>query len=263
MFIFLTKFLPLLVYPLGLIFFLILVALITARWPRWQRLLLIVAIFVLWLGSNRWTALSLARSLEWRYLPLDPLPEAQAIVILGGGTDPVEYPRTTVEANGAIDRVIYGSHLYDQGLSDHILVTGGRIDWMGSGSTPADEMASLLRQLGVPEEAIWLERQSRNTYENALYSRQLLGGEDITRILLVTSALHMPRSVKLFESQGFEVIPAPTDFSVTFEDWDRLTNASLQVHILNLFPSADNLSSVSSALKEYLGILFYQLQGIV
>ena len=263
MFIFLTKFLPLLVYPLGLTFFLVLIALFATRWLRWQRLFLILALFILWLGSNRWTAMSLARSLEWRYLPLDPLPRAQAIVILGGGTDPVEYPRTTVEANGAIDRVLYGGHLYDQGLSDHILVTGGRIDWMGSGSTPADEMASLLRQIDVPEDAIWLESQSRNTYENALYSRQILDEKGISRILLVTSALHMPRSVKLFESQGFEVIPAPTDFSVTFEDWDRLTDASLQVHVLNLFPSADNLSSVTSALKEYLGILFYQLQGIV
>lgn len=263
MFIFLTKFLPLLVYPLGLTFFLVIVALFAARWPRWQRLILILAIFILWLGSNRWTALSLARSLEWRYLPLDPVPKAQAIVILGGGTDPIEYPRTRVEANGAIDRVLYGGHLYHEGLSDHILVTGGRIDWMGSASTPAEEMASLLRQIGVPDKAIWLESESRNTYENALYSQPILHERGIDRILLVTSALHMPRSVKLFESQGFEVIPAPTDFSVTFEDWERLTDASLRIHILNLFPSADNLSSVTTALKEYLGILFYQLQGTI
>lgn len=263
MFIFLTKFLPLLVYPLGLTFFLVILALFVARWPRWQRLLLIVAIFILWLASNRWTALSLARSLEWRYLPLNPMPNAEAIVILGGGTDPIEYPRTTVEANGAIDRVLYGAHLYHEGLYDHILVTGGRIEWMSSGSTPAGEMASILQQIGVPEDAIWLEKQSRNTYENALYSQEMLQDRGVTRVLLVTSALHMPRSVKLFESQGFEVIPAPTDFSVTFEDWERLTDASLQVHILNLFPSADNLSSVTTALKEYLGILFYELQGTI
>jgi uncharacterized SAM-binding protein YcdF (DUF218 family) len=72
----------------------------------------------------------------------------------------------------------------------------------------------------------------------------------------------MPRSVGLFESQGFEVIPAPTDFSVTFEDWERLKEASPQVQLLNLFPSADNLSSVTTSLKEYLGMLFYQLQGL-
>ncbi len=262
MFIFLTKFLPLFVYPLGLAFFLVLTALFIRRWLRWQRVCLILALVILWLGSNRWVAMSLSRSLEWRYLPLDPMPRAEAIVILGGGTDPLEYPRTNVEGNGAVDRILYGAQLYHQGLSDHILVSGGRVDWKGSGSTPANEMATLLEHLEVPEETIWLETNSRNTYENALYSRQILTEKGIDRILLITSALHMPRSVRLFESQGFEVIPAPTDYSVTFEDWDRIKEASLEIQILNLFPSADNLSSVTSALKEYLGILFYLLQGV-
>jgi uncharacterized SAM-binding protein YcdF (DUF218 family) len=262
MFIFLTKFLPLIVYPLGLIFSLLFAAFFVYRRPRWLRLFLILSIFILWMSSNRWTALSLTRSLEWRYLPPNPLPQAEAIVILGGGTDPVEYPRSTVEANGAVDRVLYGAHLYQQGASSHILVTGGRIDWMGTGSSPAEEMSVLLQKLGIPKEAIWLESESRNTYENALYSRRFLKEKKISRIILVTSALHMPRSVGLFESQGFEVIPAPTDFSVTFEDWERLKEASPQVQLLNLFPSADNLSSVTTSLKEYLGMLFYQLQGL-
>lgn len=262
MFIFLTKFLPLIVYPLGLILILLFAAFFVYRRPRWLRLLLVLAIFLLWLSSNRWTALSLTRSLEWRYLPPNPLPQADVIVILGGGTDPVEYPRSTVEANGAIDRVLYGADLYQRGASQHILVSGGRIDWMGAGSTPAEEMAILLQRLGIPGEAIWLEPESRNTYENAVFSQRFLQEKKINRIILVTSALHMPRSVELFESQGFEVIPAPTDFSVTFEDWDRLKRASPQVHLLNLFPSADNLSSVTTALKEYLGMLFYQLQGV-
>lgn len=263
MFIYLTKLLPLFVYPLGLAFVLVLLALVLSRWIRWQRVLLVLALLVIWLGSNRWSALSLARSLEWRYLPQNPLPPAPVIVLLGGGTDPVEYPRTMVEVNSAADRVLYAAQLYQQGLSDHILVTGGRISWMGSGPTPAQEMSTLLQRLGVPEEAIWQETESRNTYENALFSRQILEPKDIQQILLVTSALHMPRSVALFESQGLEVIPAPTDFSVTFEDWDRLRNASLPVQFLNLVPSAENLSAVTTALKEYLGMLFYRLQGVI
>jgi uncharacterized SAM-binding protein YcdF (DUF218 family) len=263
MFIFLTKFLPLFVYPLGLAFALGLLALILRRWPGWQRGLWMFALLVLWIGSNRWVALSLSRSLEWRYLPPDPVPHAGAIVILGGGTDPVEYPRTSVEVNGAADRVLYGADLYQQGLADHILLTGGRISWMGSGPTPAEEMANILEGLGVPEEALWLESESRNTYENAVNSREILDEKGIHKILLVTSALHMPRSVALFRNQGLEVIPAPTDYSVTFGDWERLKSASLPVQILSLVPSADNLSSVTAALKEYIGILFYRLQGVV
>lgn len=261
--IFLTKFLPLFLYPLGLAFFLGLLTLLLYRWPRWQRGALILALLLLWMGSNRWAAVSLSRSLEWRYLPGNPLPHAGAIVILGGGTDPVEYPRTSVEVNGAGDRVLYGAHLYQQGLADHILLTGGRISWLGSGPTPAEEMAMLLERLGVPEDALWLENRSRNTYENAVNSRKILDEKGIRKILLVTSALHMPRSVALFQSQGLEVIPAPTDYSVTFGDWERLKGASLPVQILDLVPSAENLSSVTAALKEYIGMLFYRLQGVI
>lgn len=261
--IFLTKFLPLFLYPLGLAFFLGVLALLLYRQPRWQRGTLMLALLLLWLGSNRWVAIGLSRSLEWRYLPGDALPQAGAIVILGGGTDPVEYPRTSVEVNGAGDRVLYGAQLYRQGLADHILLTGGRISWMGSGPTPAEEMATLLERLGVPEDALWLENQSRNTYENAVNSRKILDENGIHKILLVTSALHMPRALALFKSQELDVVPAPTDYSVTFGDWERLKGASLPVQILNLVPSADNLSSVTSALKEYIGILFYRLQGVI
>src|SRR5690606_30182135 len=78
-----------------------------------------------------------------------------------------------------------------------------------------DAMTELLVALGVPEEAILPEDRSRNTYENALYVRELLAQADSNEIVLVTSALHMPRSVAIFERQGFSVTPAPVDYFVT------------------------------------------------
>jgi len=71
----------------------------------------------------------------------------------------------------------------------------------------------------------------------------------------------MPRSVALFEHQGFEVIPAPTDFRITQSGWDQMTSTSLLVQLLNLFPSADNLSQTTGALKEYIGMFIYRLRG--
>jgi uncharacterized SAM-binding protein YcdF (DUF218 family) len=261
MFIFLSKLLPNFVYPLGLVCIFIILALILYRKPAWQRLVLVLALVVLWLGSTRWIALGMVRSLEWRYLPMTQMPSADAIVLLGGGTESAEYPRQTVELNSSGDRVLYAAWLYKQGKAPHILLSGGLIDWLDTGSTPAEDMAVILDMMGVPKEALWLESTSRNTYENAVNSRKFLNEKGINRIILVTSALHMPRSVDLFKHQGFDVIPAPTDYSVTQAAWQRLTDPNLATQFLNLMPNIDNLSSVTRALKEYLGMLVYRLRG--
>ena len=261
MFIVLSKILPILVYPLGIVFILLLSTLTLFRWPRWQRVILISTILLLWLSSNRWTALSLARSLEWRYLPPAQVPEAEVIVVLGGGTESALFPRNTIEVNSAGDRVLYAAWLYRQGKAGHILLSGGRIDWLSSGPPPAQDMADLIAWMGVPKEAIWLDTSSRNTYENAVNTRRILEDEGIGQVLLVTSALHMPRSVGLFVRQGIDVIPVPTDFKVTQESWNQLTEVSFPSLILNLLPGADNLASVTQSLKEYLGIFVYWLRG--
>jgi len=262
MFVFLSKFLPLLVYPLGLSFLLVVFSLIVRRRARLRNTALVLATAILWLSSTPWLAVSLARSLEWRYLPGQELPEADAIVLLGGGTDPGDYPRPTAEVNGAGDRVLYAARLYHAGKADHILLSGGNIDWIETReSTPAQEMAEILRLTGVPEEAFWMQGGSQNTAEDADLSRVILEEKGVKRILLVTSAMHMPRSVALFQKQGFEVIPAPTDFSVTEKRWEDLTRASLPGQLLNLLPSSSNLGLTTNAMKEYIGLLVYRLRG--
>ena len=84
---------------------------------------------------------------------------------------------------------------------------------MESGDSPAEDMAVLLEMMGVPRQAMMFEDQSRNTAESAHAAWEFLSAQNIRRIILVTSAEHMPRSVALFEKEGFEVVPAPTDFN--------------------------------------------------
>jgi uncharacterized SAM-binding protein YcdF (DUF218 family) len=261
MFVFLSKLLPPLIYPLGLACVLIVLALLLRRRERWQRAALILALLVLWVGGNRWVAMGLARPLEQRYLPPASLPVAEAIVVLGGGTASPESPRPIIEINSAGDRVIYAAWLYQQGKAPVILASGGLLDWASLHTTPAQDMAALLEMMGVPAEAIWLQPESRNTYEDALYSAQILKEKGVRRILLVTSAWHMPRSVRLFQAQGLEVAPAPTDFYVTDVDWEEMTRFDLRVQVLGLFPSAENLGLTTRMLKEYLGMLVYDLKG--
>lgn len=262
MFVFLSKFLPNFVYPVGLTFLLVLLALILRRRPRLQTAILIFIAALILVSGNRWVAYSLARSLEWRYLPLETLPSVEAIVVLGGGTESEQFPRPVVEMNSAGDRVLYAGKLYKDGKAPHLLLSGGNIIWLsGRTTTPAEDMARILDLMEIPRADMWLQTQSRNTYEDALYSSQLLKDKGIRRVLLVTSAQHMPRSVALFEHQGIEVIPAPVDYTVTQSTWDNLFAFDLQTTLVNLVPTAGSISLTSAVLKEYIGMWVYGLRG--
>lgn len=262
--IFLSKFLPLFIYPLGFAVFLLIAALILTKKPRLSRMLLFTALLILWIGSTRWAAFGLARSLEWRYFPPEHIPESEVIVVLGGATEAEHYPRASVEVNSAADRLFYAAQLYRQGAAPYILLTGGRIPWLSpvnQYSSPAHEMSVLMEMMGVPAGDMWLESESLNTYDNAVYSREILEPKAVTDILLVTSASHMPRAVKLFEAQGFNVTPMPADYTVTREAWDQLTHGSIESQILNLIPGANDLSLTTRMLKEYIGMVYYTLRG--
>jgi len=159
-------------------------------------------------------------------------------------------------------QVLYAASLYKEGKAAHILLSGGNISWHDEGATtPAEDMASILTTIGIPEEALWLETISQNTYENALYSTEILTENEIERILLVTSAMHMPRSVALFEKQGVEVIPVPVDFSITEDESPQDSSGILQSKIIKIIPQASNLSLTTNAMKEYIGYFIYKLQG--
>jgi uncharacterized SAM-binding protein YcdF (DUF218 family) len=230
--------------------------------PRLKTGLLVASLLVLVLGSNRWVSYGLARSLEWQYLPPTDLPQAEVIVVLGGGTESAQYPRPSVEVNAAGDRVLHAARLYRQGKAPAILVSGGNIVWLGGRSmTPAEEMADLLAMLAVPPNAIWLQPGSQNTQEDAAYSAQLLKEKGIQRVLLVTSAMHMPRSVALFRHLGIDVIPAPADYTITQAGWDSLFSPDPQALLVNMLPNASSLSLTTNALKEYLGLFVYGLRG--
>lgn len=262
MFVYLSKLLPLFIYPLGLVSLIILIVLIVEKRNRFLRGLLIAGLIILWLASNRWVSYGLARSLEWRNLPPDTLPQAEVIVLLGGGTEPGDPPRPMAEVNTAGDRVLYAAKLYHQGVAPVILVSGGNVEFTSDrNSTPAEEMTELLLLLGVPADAIWVQPDSQNTYEDAFYSTEILAENGIDEVILVTSALHMPRSIALFEKQGITVIPAPTDFTITQTNWRSAFNPSIGEFVIHLMPNASALNLTTNVLKEYLGMFVYGLRG--
>lgn len=137
-------------------------------------------------------------------------PQAQAIVVLSSGYyhPAPEYLNTTVDDSNLV-RLRYGAFLNRQtGLP--VLVSGGRPTSVDR--TLAEVMAEVLRdEFNVQD--VWLEEQSRTTWENAEFSRTSLAEKHIDTIYLVTHAWHIPRAQAAFEKVGFKVIAAPTKFS--------------------------------------------------
>ena len=106
---------------------------------------------------------------------------------------------------------------------------------------------SLRSQFGI--EAQWLEEKSATTWQNALYSAEVLHPQDVKNIVLITHSYHMARAVMLFELAGFTVLPAPTQLSTAYplKDWRYW------------MPEIKGLQLSASVMHEYLGLLWYQL----
>ncbi|WP_016953089.1 YdcF family protein [Anabaena sp. PCC 7108] len=261
MFLYLSKLLPLFFYPLGLASLSLIVALVTLwKRPRVAAMAISLSLILLLVCSNAWVAKNLVRSLEWQNIPAAEVPASEAIVVLGGATKSGIWPRPTVDLSESGDRVIYAAQLYLQKKAPMIILSGGRIDWRGSGSPESADMATILTSIGIPSQVIIQEPDSLNTYQNAVNVKKILEYRGIKQVLLITSAMHMPRSLKIFQRQGIDVIPAPTDFLVSRGELQELVSTP-KAAILNLLPDTDSLNQFTSALKEYIGYFVYSLRG--
>ena len=111
-------------------------------------------------------------------------------------------------------------------------------------------------------EDIIQDPDSLNTYQNAVNVKKILSERGIDRVLLVTSAMHMPRSLAIFKHLEINAIAAPTDFLVTKGEIQELSSTPKGA-ILNLLPDSKNLHNFTLALKEYIGMVVYRLRGWV
>nr|WP_092075086.1 YdcF family protein [Dendrosporobacter quercicolus]NSL50053.1 YdcF family protein [Dendrosporobacter quercicolus DSM 1736]SDN31569.1 Uncharacterized SAM-binding protein YcdF, DUF218 family [Dendrosporobacter quercicolus] len=205
--------------------------------------LLTVITLTLYLCSTQWVSDMIIRPLESQYTP--PLqPQGDVIVLLGGGALPdIEGVHGLGQLSGfAANRLLTAAHLY-QRLRVPILVSGGQV-YQTSG-WEAEIAKSILIGLGVPQNEIIVENQSRNTTENARYSKELLDQNGFCRPLLVTSAFHMARAVRQFEKAGLSVLPFPADYQA---------NVVPVFTFSQLRPTAGSLQTVSLAAKEYIGL---------
>ncbi len=245
-----TKLLSLLVYPLTQALLLVLIALLLRRFQRIATTCLVLSFGWLYLCSTAWFADWLMGSLEDDFRPkaLSVIPQADAIVVLGGGTRGDTHFSSLGDLNQQADRIVHALQLYRAGKAPLILLSGGSDP---SSRPEAELMHEHLELMGVNPRAMLRERESRDTRENAVYSGILLRGKDIRSILLVTSAFHMRRALPLFEAEGFEVTPAPTDYQ-------RLVGKPA---VPRWMPSAEDLVRSTYAIREYVGYQVYRWRG--
>ena len=264
MFLFLSKLLPLFIYPLGLTALLLLVALVMLwRRPRLAAVPIALALGVLLVGSSGWLCERVVGSLEFQNIPPAELPKADAIVVLGGCTQPADLPRPWVDLMEGGDRVVHAARLFKAGKAPKVILSGGRVGWSGETGSESEDMAQLVEFMGVPRSAILQDPTSLNTRENAVNVKQIMEQQKIRRILLITSATHMPRSLLIFQRLGIDAIPAPTDFVLTLPPPGRSSKSGLEATLLELLPDVDRLEKTTRALKEYVGIWIYRLRGWV
>lgn len=179
------------------------------------------------------------------------IPNADAIVLLGGGLSAQTNGYPYVEMSGGADRVWHTARLWHAGKSSLIVPTGAGERKV---ATP------LLTALGVPDNAICIEGRARNTEENAKFTEELICEKfkNLTRppkVLLVTSAFHMRRSELLFRkfAPRLEVVPCPTDFEVT----ERLMEPNRKFSLTELLPDPCAIGANAAAFKEIVGLLGY------
>jgi uncharacterized SAM-binding protein YcdF (DUF218 family) len=246
----LTKYAIWLLSPLGLwIALTVLAGLGFFGRRQWRARILVLAHLQLLVFSLPWVADTLLGRLEdeARLLQANrPLPkQVDAIVVLGGGLEG-RYTgvREMPDLNDAGDRMWQGAQLYKQGVAKRMVLSGGQFAVDPRKEAEAPGMKIFMLDMGVPENAILVEGDSRTTFENALRTRELLG-KGARNIALVTSAFHMGRSVLWFEKAGFTVYPVRTDIRVLHESrsfWEWL-------------PKPQALDENTLAIKEYLGRL--------
>lgn len=244
-----AKAVGLLLLPPGFIIVIALLGLaLRRRWPTIGGTLVVLAIAALIALSLPITAKQLLAGIEDEVKPLPSEGwQAQAIIVLGGGRREAapEYRGDTVSA-ATLERLRYGVRL-QRATGLPLLVTGGSVH--GEKVPEAELMRQALEQ-DFQITPKWVEGQSRNTYENATYSKTILAATGVQRVLLVTHASHMPRAEWAFRQVGFDTVAAPTGFE-SIDDNRRLTD---------FMPSAHGLHQSSRALHEYLGLWWYQLR---
>lgn len=176
----------------------------------------------------------------------------EGIIVLGGSQNMTNtQARNAIAVNEAGERLIEAAILARRFPDAKILFSGGSNALLGSRKSEAEGAAEIFQAHGISADRLLLEDKSRNTFQNATYSKKVMSGKMTGNWLLITSANHMPRAMGAFRKAGFKVLPWPVDF--------RTRGQGDQFHFFS--KPSEGWRRVDIAAREWIGLLVYRLTG--
>ncbi len=244
--IYLHKILPLFASPLFLIIFLIILGIIFKS-KKIHLLALTILIFCsLPIISNK-----LINYLEKDYALQDTstADRADAIVVLSGIVKTIKADnKLKYEFSDGVDRILSGIDLFKNDKAPLLILTKGQLPW-SMGISEGEYLKNFAIKFGVPEENILLTENAQNTDQEAKAVKKLFNKNKI-KVILVTSAFHMPRAKKVFVASNIKVIPFAVDYK----------SVEQKITFMDFIPSADSLNAISFVVRELIGRLYYNLK---
>jgi len=190
---------------------------------------------------------------EGEMVPVSQMEDKANVVVVLGGMSSLDEPSVRIQFHEATDRLLQALPLYYRGYVSQIIISGGSAEIMREEKPESEYLLPFLLEIGISEQAVFIEKQSRNTYENALYTKGLFEQQQFDRkIILITSAFHMYRAKACFEKQGFQVEPYAAQF---VQSTDPIDVRAVFI------PSLETLNTWPLLLKEWTGILVYRIKG--
>lgn len=253
LFFYLSKLIWFLISPDGMLVILLGLCAATyfAGWSRVFRLfagvfcLVVLGISFIPVGSY------LSAPLEKRFSANPQLPDSiDGIIVLGGSTETVQSAYwDQLEQNRTGERLIYFAHLARQYPQAQLVFTGGNGRLDRDRPSEADILINRLDVLGFDSARVVFEPDSRNTHENAVFSKRLINPKPEENWIMITSATHMPRSVGVFCKATWSVIPFPVDHQTSPQNFELR------------FDFAEHLSELKVAMREWVGLTAYYWTG--
>ncbi len=254
MFFFLSKILSFLLTPIIWVFILLLWGILTKKAIRKKRLLR-ATVIVFYFFSNSFITDEFVRIYEERNQTYSELTETYDVGIVLGGFSNYDTSQEFVQFHSSTDRFMVGIKLYKTGRIKKIMIVSGSGQIMKPDEKEALHLKDYLLNIGIPEEDIIIEAESKNTRENAVNTAEILTTKYTDgNYILITSATHMPRAKRCFKKVGLAITP----FSVDQQAGER---KYLIDHLL--IPNIDSFLRWQTLIKEWTGFIVYKMAGYI
>ncbi len=250
MFFVLSKMATFFLQPFNWLVFLLIIWLVVKN-KKIKKRILITLLVLFFLFSNDYLHSEIEFWYQINQSTIDTSKQYEAGIVLGGFAS---YDKNKVgRFNPVCDRFIETNKLYHQGIIKKIIIASGSASVFLKEPGEADFVAEQFILAGAKKEDIYIDNKSRNTFENAQFSKKIVDSLHLKGpFVLVTSAFHLPRALLVFEKAGFPVLPYPADVRA----YDRIYSFTEY-----FWPSMDVLADWNYLIKEFVGIAAYKLTG--